>query len=360
MLAPPSEYAIYFVVDTNILLHHFEVLAQFVEDVERLSLPVIVIVPGAVIYELDGQKNRDGLAWFARRASAWLLKKVKERKSIRGQANEETCKSTRNWKIREPGEVGSLIPEMFNDNLILDCCMYFSRGRQTLLCSADNNLCISSHAQDIRTISPSRHWSSKEISYQIYGGRVDLSQFGPYTASYRNPPDASSVDDDGRMDIDDDDGLMTAEVLEPSHALDLLHLQVIDHFTRLLVELVGRVGDEAVHRPTTVEDEANLSRHAPRWRHYKDWSAAECLEYLNRRRPVRARNPRAEVFLCRPYSRGGARRGQDWARKDWEVALGSLKETSIGWKDVSLQESLTVLEPHLQMIFGMRLRPTGV
>jgi hypothetical protein len=41
-------------VDTNIFLHHFEVLTQFVEDIERLSLPVIVIVPGAVIYELDG------------------------------------------------------------------------------------------------------------------------------------------------------------------------------------------------------------------------------------------------------------------------------------------------------------------
>ena len=52
------------------------------------------------------------MAWFARRASAWLLKKVKERKSIRGQANEETCKSTRNWKVKEPGEV-SLIPLIF-------------------------------------------------------------------------------------------------------------------------------------------------------------------------------------------------------------------------------------------------------
>jgi hypothetical protein len=41
-------------VDTNIFLHHFEVLTQFVGDVEKLSLPVIVIVPGAVIYELDG------------------------------------------------------------------------------------------------------------------------------------------------------------------------------------------------------------------------------------------------------------------------------------------------------------------
>ena len=45
------------------------------------------------------------MAWFARRASSWLLKKVKERKSVRGQSNEETCKSTRNWKVKEPGEV---------------------------------------------------------------------------------------------------------------------------------------------------------------------------------------------------------------------------------------------------------------
>ena len=52
--APLSELATYFVVDTNILLHHFEVLAQFVDDVERLTLPVIVIVPGAVVHELDG------------------------------------------------------------------------------------------------------------------------------------------------------------------------------------------------------------------------------------------------------------------------------------------------------------------
>ena len=58
------------------------------------------------------QKKRDGMTWFARRASAWLLKKVKERKSVRGQANEETCKSTRNWKIKEPGEV-SLVCHLF-------------------------------------------------------------------------------------------------------------------------------------------------------------------------------------------------------------------------------------------------------
>jgi hypothetical protein len=52
----------------------------------------------------DRQKNRDGLAWFSRRASAWLLKKVKERKTVKGQANEETCKRSGNWRIRGPDE----------------------------------------------------------------------------------------------------------------------------------------------------------------------------------------------------------------------------------------------------------------
>lgn len=46
------------------------------------------------------QKNRDGLAWFARRASQWLLLRVKERKVVKGQANEETCKPSGNWKTK--------------------------------------------------------------------------------------------------------------------------------------------------------------------------------------------------------------------------------------------------------------------
>ena len=62
-----------------------------------------------ILFIVISQKNREGMAWFARRASSWLLKKVKERKSVRGQANEETCKSTRNWKAKEPGEVSVVL-----------------------------------------------------------------------------------------------------------------------------------------------------------------------------------------------------------------------------------------------------------
>ncbi|KAF8914004.1 PIN domain-containing protein [Gymnopilus junonius] len=145
MQAPLSELAVYAVVDTNILLHHLEVLAQFVDDVERLTIPVIVVVPGAVVLELDGQKNREGLAWFARRATAWLLEKIRERKCVKGQAQEETCKSTGNWKIQERGELS--VGDMYNDGLILDCCMYLGRGRPTVLCTGDNNLSILCQAQ---------------------------------------------------------------------------------------------------------------------------------------------------------------------------------------------------------------------
>ena len=53
---------------------------------------------------------------------------------------------------------------MFNDNLILDCCMYFSRERRSFLCSADHNLCIISLAQ------------GEKRSWLICEGVVDIMQ----------------------------------------------------------------------------------------------------------------------------------------------------------------------------------------
>jgi len=51
--APLSEGSTYLVVDTNILLQYFDVFRRFVEDAESYKLPVIVVIPGVVIYELD-------------------------------------------------------------------------------------------------------------------------------------------------------------------------------------------------------------------------------------------------------------------------------------------------------------------
>lgn len=50
---PPPAHMFYLVVDTNILIHYLDTLQQFVEDCERELAPVIVIVPGIVVSELD-------------------------------------------------------------------------------------------------------------------------------------------------------------------------------------------------------------------------------------------------------------------------------------------------------------------
>jgi hypothetical protein len=55
---PLSEELTFIVLDTNIVLHHLEVIDCFITDVERLSLPVMVIIPGVVINELDGYDDR--------------------------------------------------------------------------------------------------------------------------------------------------------------------------------------------------------------------------------------------------------------------------------------------------------------
>lgn len=122
---PLTEQWAVIVLDTNILLEFLDTIQTFVSDAEQHQLPVLLIIPGAVIHELDvcvalslnvscivtsalSQKNREGLSWFARRASTWLLKKVKERRSVKGQALDETCKSSGNWKVRERGEVRAI------------------------------------------------------------------------------------------------------------------------------------------------------------------------------------------------------------------------------------------------------------
>lgn len=43
----------YLVLDTNILIHFLDTIQQFVADAEALNLPVIVLIPGVVVSELD-------------------------------------------------------------------------------------------------------------------------------------------------------------------------------------------------------------------------------------------------------------------------------------------------------------------
>ena len=205
----------------------------------------------------------------------------------------------------------------------------------------------------IHAVIPGCRWSSRDLARCLYGDVYGLDQFEGYKQSYRNP----LTDDFPSTPRDDDDIMMMDDSQDdwtPQHPLNLLHEAVIDHFTRLLVELVGRVGGAEVRQETSTEEEANLSRHAPRKRHYCKWTASDCLQYLNRRKGIKPRNPPAESFLLKvnpkstvPY----ARRGWEWTRRDWEIALNNLMETAVAWEDISIPESLQYVHPHMEAAF---------
>lgn len=355
-----SEQSTIIVVDTNILLEFLDVLQTFVSEIEQQGLPVLLIIPGVVIYELDSQKNRDGLSWFARRASTWLLRKVKERRTVKGQALEETCKASGNWKKREPGEEHGM--ERTNDSLILDCCQYFFRQRRTFLCSKDKILAVEAESAGISTIFPHRgSFCSRDIACAVFG-QATAKMFSGYYPVYSNESeerDASRAmpDDDG-MDVDDDSAI--AQVVRPSHALDLLHLQIIEYFSLLLLDLVGVVGQGEVQR---FGDGCVGSRHASSYarKHITLWTASDCVEYLDSKKPRPRSSPRVEVFLTKPYEGRGARRGQDWSRRDWEVALEALAMIGEQWEAGSaIRDSIPAVQFHVSRIFALPMRPTGL
>lgn len=226
----------------------------------------------------------------------------------------------------------------------------------------------------IFTISPerSRHWCSRDIAGAIFDRTVDLSRFAPHKPRYRSSTvikdipttgqPSAPVEDDG-MDVDDDSPALAPEILLPSHALDLLHIQVVEHFTRLLVELVGRVGEFAdIGCGQQPAGGAMRSMHAPKIpeKRYTHWDAPECLGYLDTKKRSPNSYPRLEVFLALPYTRRGARRGQDWSRKDWEVGLDALAKIAAVWEEGYIQESLDGLKPVLENVFASRMRPTGI
>lgn len=50
---PVPDVEVHLIVDTNILLHHFDVLRQFAADIEAQALPLMIVIPRAVLDELD-------------------------------------------------------------------------------------------------------------------------------------------------------------------------------------------------------------------------------------------------------------------------------------------------------------------
>ncbi|CAL1700839.1 unnamed protein product [Somion occarium] len=359
----------YLIVDTNFLIDHLAVLKRFSQDLEELASNVRfahlvsglqIIVPSVVLSELDGLKKREELRWFAQTASTWLLEKSKERGLVKVQSRKETLPSS----TLSVGEVD----HRKNDLAIFDCCQFFATKGRVCLVSADKNLSIECEANGIFTIKPPQgRWTSRALAYAIYGEGIPGSCFhgtesGP---GYKYGPSAAqpgrsqppTVLDEEPMDIDEDlSDNARPEDFEPSHALDALHIQIIEHFTLVLKEVAERVrranGD--LLPPTD-------SHHAPSYRRkpFHLWRVGDCLEYLDSKKRLRARSPSLRVFLLRRNEDRGWRRGQDWSRQDWVIAMQSLEEIGQLFDEGLVLDSLESLSPHVDWIFKQPMRPTG-
>ncbi|EJD01230.1 uncharacterized protein FOMMEDRAFT_169392 [Fomitiporia mediterranea MF3/22] len=371
------------VVDTNVLLRYLDVLQQFAGDVDRVHFPISIIIPGIVVEELDYQKNDKSrqLCWTARMASTWILSKLKERRSVKGQAYKQTMQKSGSWKRRDPGTC--------NDDLIVDCCLFLreKQHHNVLAISQDNNLCTNAESQGILTLNPKTltRWSSRSLARYLFGNDYPfLNEFSDYKETFRPRRVREALDDelgvpevtktitheDDGMEVDDDDFILKDP--PPQHLLDDLHDQVIGHFGILLSELLQRVAPASLFTQAPSKSGAASSIYASSssCKPAKDWKANEILEYLcNARRVPRTASAADVKELTSDYSRminffthkydPRGRSGQHWSRADWVSCLEKLGVLGRAYMDDAILNSLAQLMPQLALVFETPMRPTG-
>jgi hypothetical protein len=144
----------------------------------------------------------------------------------------------------------------------------------------------------------------------------------------------------------------------PSHVLDDLHLQLVDHFKILLKELVERINPEVAR--SAGKNAASLSIHAAGFlaKPFEDWTAADCIEYLTTLRKIPgSRALRLESFMSKPHCKDansrGRRRGQDWTRVQWDVAMQMLERVGKVFEDQGIGESVDLLKIAVEDYFRL-------
>jgi len=152
------------------------------------------------------------------------------------------------------------------------------------------------------------------------------------------------------------------EPIRPSHPLDILHVEVVEHFAQLLLGVVDRVGGSEV--PWHGPPQGQVSRHAPSWAKivFAEWTPRESVRYLGRKKGPKASQAaldKLENFLLYADKQGG-RKGQDWARGDWDGCVLTLEEIGKSWEDDELTESAEDLRRFAAGTFLLRMRPTGM
>ncbi|KAI0375574.1 hypothetical protein BV20DRAFT_3131 [Pilatotrama ljubarskyi] len=355
---------LYVVIDTNVLIDYCGIVEQFCADVEKSPYPIVIIIPSVVLSELDGLKNRPELQWFARQATTWLLKKVKERKTVKLQASTETQSPLA--PLADGDEMRR------NDLAIRDCCLYFAdptRGVGALLVTLDKILCLECQKEGLETcIPPRRSWSSRQLAQSLPVSGVDLTLFHDREAFPRYRPSRTrerlaqteapatvsahrAVVDDDMMEIDDGEFMLPEEYM-PAHARDSLHAQIAEHFTLVLKDLCYRVRLESGESMAVVN-----SAHAPEYRRrpMTEWTADTCLSYLKTKRGFEMPDFMGRFLLKR--GQAGWSKGQDWAPVRWGMVLDALEDVGKKFNDGAVLSSVAAVRPHVQEVWEAKLRP---
>ena len=144
---------------------------------------------------------------------------------------------------------------------------------------------------------------------------------------------------------------------QPTHPLDILHVNLLTHLSQILPELVYKAiaaekkkeEDVSIHAKTLSFSSVDL----PLDDSWKRWSALQCVQTVSKipvQQPTssptskgtaagRQRQPsschKLQQFLIPPGGRG-ARKGQQWTRGDWHMATDELEALAkaFEWKDV--------------------------
>ncbi|KAI0650750.1 PIN domain-containing protein [Trametes meyenii] len=359
---PTNQKHLYVIIDTNVLIDYCGIVEQFCADVEKVGYPIMIIIPSVVLGELDGLKNRPELQWFARQATTWLLKKVKERKSVKLQSAKETQSPA-----VPPSDTDDIRK---NDLAIRDCCLYFAdknRGFGALMVTMDKILCLECQKEGLETsIPPRRSWSSRLLAQSLPVPGVDLSAFHNRESFPRYRPSRTRqrlaqteapaanvrpVLDDDMMDIDDGEVAQPEEYM-PAHARDSLHAQIAEHFTLVLKDLCYRV-----HLESGDSMAVSNSKHAPDYRRkaMPEWTSDLCLSYLKTKKTFE-RPDFMGNFLLRRGERGW-RKGQDWTPGMWTRVLDALEDVGRTFGDGALLSSVAAVRPHAREVWEAKLRP---
>jgi hypothetical protein len=180
-----------------------------------------------------------------------------------------------------------------------------------------------------------------------------------FDANNSVPTKANGTTDTDSMDIDEDLALQV-----PSHALDALHREVVLYFTQLLREAAHRLDQRYIAER---QYSASGSIHSRRRPSDADnilvsWSADQCMNFIKTQINDKTEiAPKLQQFMAKHRApRSGWRRGQDWSRSDWLFCFDALKAFADKLQYHPLLLSLEAARPHVDGVFALKLRPTGM